>query len=126
MIQLRECALLDRKPFAPRWRKPCVAQNFDRDLIFQILAFREIHDSLSTVAEHFLEAVRSKLLQRKGSLIIILEDFVRHLRNIAVQKRSARRVLLQESHHFANQNYIIAAATFQATRCSSAGRSATS
>jgi hypothetical protein len=43
-----------------------------------------------------------------------LEDFVRHVRDIAVQKRSARRVLLQERHHFANQNYIIAAATFQA------------
>src|SRR5882757_1608422 len=114
MIQLRECTLLDRKTFAPRWRKPCVAQNFDRDLIFQILALCEIHDSHSTAAEHFLEAVRSKLLQRKGSLIIILEDFVRHLRDIAIQKRSACRVLLQERHHFVNENYIIAAATFEA------------
>ena len=49
MIQLRECALLDRKPFALRWRKPCVAQNFDRDLIFQILAFCKIHNSHSAM-----------------------------------------------------------------------------
>ena len=57
VIQLRERALLAGEAVAPRRREPGVAQELDGDLVLKVVAFCQIDDARSALAEQPDDAV---------------------------------------------------------------------
>src|ERR1700676_5535213 len=113
MIELRESALLRSKEIAASGRKPCVAQDFYRNLAAKIRAFCKIDNAHAAFTERSLNAIRAELLERRRRGNWIVENLMRYAGDIAVKQGSAAGIFLQQDHYFGNERRITGALVFK-------------
>ncbi len=99
--------MLGGKAIAASGREPGVAEELDGDLTAEIFALSQVNDAHATFAEQADDSVRAEILEgRLLALRSVAKDFVRHERDIAIEKRGSCGVFLEQRFDFRDEGLV--------------------